>query len=183
VEQKWNIHIGLVPERPEFGIRFTMRHQLAIPLGSNIKNRTITRPKEKGFKAVARFQSDGNIWPACSARVSTWSSSAMIAVGPQKDPLSVPRPAHDGHGQIGDRVMQGKGFKTDTPIHVGVQGAGHTGKKTGQTKGVHFGKTGMHAHGIGGPVIVPHGTQAAPVTGSERLRTMNPERTTTTRIT
>ena len=73
----------------------TIRHQLASPLGSNIKNRTITRPKESGFKAVARFQSDGRIWPACSARVSTWSSSVIIAAGPQNDPVYGPYPAHD----------------------------------------------------------------------------------------
>ena len=32
-----------------------MRHQLAIPRGSNIKNSTMTRPKLKGRRAVARL--------------------------------------------------------------------------------------------------------------------------------
>jgi len=37
----------------------TILHQLAIPLGSNIKNRTITKPKVNGFREVARFMLDG----------------------------------------------------------------------------------------------------------------------------
>ena len=32
-----------------------MRHQLAMPRGSNIRNNTITKPNDRGRKAVDRF--------------------------------------------------------------------------------------------------------------------------------
>ena len=65
---------------------------MAIPRGSNIRNRTMTRPNERGFRAVARFMEDGKNSAACSESVSTPRSRNFMAAGPQKEPLSVPSP-------------------------------------------------------------------------------------------
>ena len=66
-------------------------------------------------------------------------------------------------------MVQGKGFNTDAPVEVCVQGTGHACQKTGKTKGIDLGETRVHAHGIGGPVVITDGNQAAAISGTQQI--------------
>jgi hypothetical protein len=109
-----------------------------------------------------RFQGGGQVpigrmYCPCSARSPPATPASIMAAGPQKEPLKGAQAAHDGHGQIGDGVVQGEGFETRPPGTDRRAGLRPHRQKSRPGQRRTPWSAGVHAHGIGGPVVVPHG--------------------------
>ena len=67
------------------------------------------------------------------------------------------------------RALESEGAGVDISEHMGEKPAGHTGPEGGEEKGHDLGVPGVHGHGVGGDLVVPHGVQGLAQGGAHEV--------------